>query len=227
MRQYSPYVDAGTNGSSALVRAGELLGLSLSDFDALTNTMIGAKLGVQGGALVNSGNKSGMRFMFCGTLLDLDPDATVPGILSICKAGWSVIILLIYGAWVVRWACEVCYRFTDFQTGGVPNMVALGAGFGGNILGISVAVVVPVAIATLWAGLFSFVAGVTLSELNPISDAATAFTLGGNEIALYLLNSSFPVALAFGCAFSRITIPIIGVKMVILISCASRFLWGK
>jgi len=55
--------------------------------------------------------------------------------------------------------------------------------------------------------------------------AGAALGLGGNNIALYLLNESFPVNLALSLAFNRITFPLYAGRVVAGVGAGMRFLW--
>jgi hypothetical protein len=222
-----------TNADAATAAATAALGSIPGDFSSATG-MVGSAVSSAAGNLTAAGSPSVFSIPFCnGTraigsvTLNLDPENLFPGMLGLIKAAWTFIVLILFGRWLVQWAEGIVRTFTSAETGGIPNMEGELAGFGGNVAGVIVAVAVAVAFVILWVVVLTLCTGYVLGQLGLLPSAGSAVSLGGNQGALYLLNASFPVALALGCAGARITIPLAGAKATVIAATASRFLMGK
>ena len=213
-----------TNGASALVAGRSALGSVVGDYDSLVDSLQGVG---SGGGLTGAGSSSIFSFNFAGHTLDFGPESVIPGIMSAVKAAWTFLVLYAFAVWAGPWVYRVVETFSSVQTGGVPNLEATIGGCGGNIAGFVAAIAVPFAIIAVWVGVLTVFSSGVLSYVGMLPDASSGLGLNGNQGALYLLNASFPVSLALGCASARVTLPLAGAKMALIASASSRFLVGK
>jgi len=122
---------------------------------------------------------------------------------------------------------EFAVKVAHLPGGGVPNLQASAAGFGGNWLGLIVALAVPVALILLGIVGIAYSVNQLLAAIPSFANAAAGLSLGGNGGAMYLLYHSFPVGMAITCLVSRFVIPINSAWMYVLGVSASRFLFSK
>jgi hypothetical protein len=175
-----------------------------------------------------------MSFSFCGFSFDLDPAVRFPTAQSVCYNGFKVVALLAFLIDLSMMFWKIVSIRASQSTGGVPDLeVIVGGellGFGGEVGGNFIGVIVAVIIPAVFIGLFSISMAYLFSHLGiNVADAmdTSGFTAGMSGIALYLLTSFFPVNLLFSLVCTRITLSFTIAKLVALASAASRFLFGK
>lgn len=217
-------VTSATNAAAATVAGSAALGSDPGAFDTYSNSVSG------GVPTVGAGSSSGLSFSFAGgATINCDPEAWCPGISSFIKASWTLILLawFCYDAGHLLW--EAAQTFASAQTGGVPDLSAEVLGVGGNIVGIAVAVLIPAAMIALWKLAFDyFVVGAISSYTSQMGSAiGGAFGFNADQVALYLLNETFPISLFLGLLVTRLTMHFIAAKIVMIAAAASRFLFGK
>jgi len=213
-----------TNGfsldqGSAETAASSAGGSATSGIQGLRDSLGSAPTGLTG-----AGNKSGLSFYFYNQSIDLDPEVRFPGVMGIIKGCWTFILLVLFAQRVGKLLMATSSTMATAQGGGVPNLNVTVLGTGGNFLGKVVAVIVPVVLIALWVGVFTAITQYVASNLGLLPDASSALGLGGNQVALYLLNSSFPVSLFFGLLFAWIGLQFLASKVILAAAFASRFL---
>ena len=179
------------------------------------------------GNLSGAGDASGLHFEFCGRVVSLDPADRFPGFMGLVRSAWSFIALMLFGRWVVGWVQEIIQLIGTAETGGVPNLEAELFGFGGNVAGLAVYLATIVVFIASWVVVLNWVGLAILDFLGLFPQAGAAVGLGGNAIALYLLNACFPVSLALSLASARVTLPLTGSKVCLVAIAVSRMLAGK
>jgi hypothetical protein len=218
------------NGTNAGLGTGSgALGAADSTVATFTN-------GLGSAPSVGAGSAAVFSFAFCGTTLNLDPESIFPGMPSIIRQlmGWgeTVAFMLWFGKQYLR----VSGIFATAQTGGVPDLEASVAGFGGNLLGYTAALVVPFVYIGLWVGVFTYIFSVALGyetssyfTTNPFTGMGS-FTTGSSATgagALYLLNDFFPVPYTLSLLWTTMLLLVTMTKFVVVCSATSRFLFGK
>lgn len=217
-----------TNSDAAMSAAMAIASGVDSSFGAATGAVNSALSAALGSELSSGGSGSIFSFAFCGRTIDLDPESSVmSGIFAVIKAAWTFIVIYSFLRWAGPWVSDLVRGFAGAQSGGVPDLEAEAAGFGGNVAGLIVAIAVPIAFILLWTAVFQAVIGYVLAQCGLLPSAAGALGLGGNQGALYLLNSAFPVTLVLNLGLARISLPLTGAKLMFAAAAASRFLWGR
>jgi len=174
------------------------------------------------------GSAAGLSFAFAGgTTINLDPEERFPGVMGWIKKLWTFLLLVGFSLTTAKLFRSAAQSFASAQTGGVPDLNVLLAGFGGNVIGFGVAIIVAFAIIGIWVIAFNYLFAAALDSLGLLPNATANFTMNGNQIALYLLNASFPVALFFSLLSARIGLEWTAAKIIGLAAAASRFLIHK
>jgi hypothetical protein len=168
-----------------------------------------------------------LSFVLAGNTINLDPEAWSPGILGIIKNAWTFILLSLFSLWCGKKMMEVSAAMAITPGGGVPNLELSAAGFGGNLAGVAVALLIPIAVIALVVFVGNAIFGAILGYLGLLPASSTALGLGGNQIALYLLSQSFPISLFLSLLSSRITLQFTAAKVMTLGAGAARWLWTK
>lgn len=214
-----------TNATDATTAGNSASAAAQSGFDSAVSAVGSAPtLSSMGG----SGSSSGLSFAFCGYTLNLDPDARIPGVLGMIKAIWTFLLVTGFALWAGKMLFELTQTYAKAETGGIPDLSVEAGGFGGNLVfGLPVAALVSVAFIIVWVGLFTGLFSVLTSSLGLVPAASSALSMNGNQVALYLLGSSFPVDLGLSLLFTRITLYFTAGKLVVVAASASRFLVGK
>jgi len=181
------------------------------------------------GPSIGSGSSTGLSFSFCGYTLNLDPENWCPGISAYIKAAWTVVLLAWFAYSAGTLLMDCAKTFASAQTGGVPDMAAEIAGFGGNLVGLAVAAIVPIVVIAIWKLVFDWYLGSAISTyLGQVGAGINGgFGYNGNQIALYLLNQTFPISLFFGVVITRLAMQFTAAKLIIVASACSRFVMGR
>lgn len=170
--------------------------------------------------------ESDWTMSFAGTTINLNPIAQFPGVADASYWGFTFILYIGFGYFVVKLFWKAIESMRSQQTGGVPNLEVSAAGFGGNVAGIVLAAVI----------CFVFVAGWALAIkvatdylLDGILDSMhfSDFTGAMSGKGWYLLCSLFPVSTAISLIFTRIGLEFTVGKVILLAAGVSRFLFGK
>lgn len=223
MSKYS-FASSATNATAALAAGSAEFSSTGGNFDTAIEHGEVSGLGL---AAEGTGSAATMKFQFCGQQIDLDPEATFPGMMAIVKAGWTFVLLVGFSLTTGKLFFEVSKTFSRAQTGGVPDLNATFAGIGGNFLGVIVYGLCVIALIAVWVWVFNQLFTSVLSSLGLLPDASAAFSFGGNAIALYLLHSAFPVSLFLTLLGTRISLQWSAGKVVGIAAAASRFLIHK
>jgi len=166
--------------------------------------------------------------------MDLDPNHHWPEVSNAALIGWRIVLLLAFFAEIGRMFWKLIQIRASTQTGGVPNLnvevmaevLGCGGAFGSNILGMTVALIVPVIFISMFVALMIYLfanLGVTLADAMNL----TNFTNSLGSVGYYLLSSFFPVTLSFSLVCTRLVLTFTLGKLLALATAASRFLWGK
>lgn len=193
--------------------------------DAITATE-GAITSIGTPGELGSGSAAELSFEFYGTTFNLDPETIFPGLGEWLRAFWTVVLGLAFMRDVSKTYADNIKVFATAQTGGVPDMNATLAGFGGNAAGVACAIVVPVVFIALWAGVFTYFWSAVTAYLGLYDNGMTA--IGGTSgTVIYLLTYCFPVNLAVGLLSTAIAVRLGAAKLVMISAAASRWLVGK
>jgi len=215
------FTSAMTNGQAAWDLAG-------TTFTAKTNFEIAAGFGdVTGAGITGAGSTTGLSFAFCGYTLNLDPESQFPGMMAIIKDAWTFLLLAGFAIWVGKTVLDITRSLGSMASGGVPDLEGEVFGIGGNVLGFTVAIMAAFALILVTGICLGYIFQLFLTQLGLLPSAATAFSLGGNGIALYLLHSSFPVTLFLTLTSLRITLQFTAAKYVGLALAAARFILNR
>lgn len=224
--------DYQTNADAAW-SLGESLG-SVSNFNAAITAgeSVASGVGVLGEGV---GASTGMSFMFCGVLIDLDPEARFPGMLALIKKAWTFILVTLFCLSVGRLFVQVAGYLMGLNSGGVPDMEVGGevsvAGFGislsGNMLGWIMAGLGAFAIIGVGVLAFNWIWSGIMSSVGLLPSAAENWTMGGNSIALYLLNASFPLSLFCSLLSLRIALQFTAAKFMAICFAAARLIMAR
>lgn len=222
----SNQLSAGASGGGATNWAfaeGQVNGvLDSSGVNTGLDTLIG-RLGVP---TLPGGDGSGWTMLFCGQTIDLNPVTRFPTVAAASILGFTVVLWVAFVRKMGELFTETVKTITAVQTGGVPNLEAQAATFGGNVLGIAVALAVPLIFVTAWAILVAWLLNLFLSHFTEaIGFTSWASSLGGK--GWYLLVSFFPVQLAVTLCLTGVVLHFTIGKVVLIAAGASRFLWGK
>lgn len=219
----SAYTSFGTNTTAGAAAFS-------SAFGSYTGSM--ASVSASGGTNVPSGSAPSGSFTILGSAVffDLSHDyAWLPG-LSRSVWGWGCVCGFLM--WVGLRLREAVSTMAATQTGGVPDMEVDVLGFGGNLLGTIVAVIVPVVFIGLFVAAIGYVVGAGLSAAGSSYWTAGPFGDGGwstgpGSAALYFANEYLPLGLMVGLAVARVGL-IWGLQPLMLMGIAvARFLFGK
>ena len=112
------------------------------------------------------------------------------------------------------------------QLGGVPNLEVSGMGFGSNLAGVGVAVVVPLVFVTAWTAIVGAVI-VAVGDQLALGTWFTTWAGSLGEIGWYLLNQGFPVQYAITTFLVAVVLQFTAAKAVMVAQVCSRFLWGQ
>lgn len=202
--------------------------------DAITS--LGGTIDVGG----DPGHSSIWEFNFCGQLVDLDPVNRFPTCFTFSFGLWNFVLVAIYLFYVAKVYVQVVNVMATAQTGGVPNLdvfslwtgiATLGGYFGGNLIGLLVAVVVPAAFIALWFVVVTVVIGPLtdyLAIFHGISGVfATVNSTPTGQAAMHVLFNCFPVASAIQLLTAALIIKLTAAKAMLVSSAASRYLFGK
>jgi hypothetical protein len=185
---------------------------------------------------VPGGDASLLAFEFCGRSVSVDPEVLFPGMAGIVRdlVGWSCTLMFFF--WFGKTYLKVASMSGLSQLGGVPDLQVEIAGFGGNMAGLTTALVVPIVYIGLWIGLFTLIFGYIFSlqegphwTTNPWT-GMSGLVIGGKAVGsttMYLLNLFFPLAYLMSLAWTRLTLTLTIAKMVVIVNATSRFLFGK
>lgn len=176
---------------------------------------------------VGSGSGSAFSFSFCGQTINLDPEVRLPGVMSFIRSGWTFVLTLAFTIAVGRLLMQSAVGLAGSQTGGVPNLTILAAGFGGNLQGVILGIAVSGAVIALWVTFWTWFFGQILTHIGLGASATTFLNMGGNGLALYLLNEAFPVAFGLSLLWTYIGILFGASKLILFCAAASRILLGK
>jgi len=171
---------------------------------------------------------------FCGQNINLNPVAMFPQVANASIIGFRIVLLLAFLIEVGRMFWDLLKIRASTSTGGVPNLnvevmaeiLGCGGALGTNILGIFVALLVPLAFIALFIAAMGYLfsnLGISIAEAMNI----TAFSNSLGSVGYYLLSSFFPVSLCFSLVCTRITLQFTLGRIVDLATAGARFLWGK
>lgn len=221
----SNYVYSGsqTNFSSATNAGSSAASAALTGFDSAVSSLGSAPTGLNG-----AGDGAGLTMTFCGQSLNFNPDnAVFPGFMAIIKAAWTFVSIFVFCYSVGVLLFEVSKTYAGAQSGGVPNLEISVLGSGGNFAGLAVALAVAAVLISVWVLIFTALFTAVSSSLGLLPAASSALGLGGNAVALYLLNQAVPIQLILSLAFTRLVLQFTAAKLVVICSSASRFLIGR
>lgn len=184
---------------------------------------------------MGSGDSSPFSFSFCGKTLCLDPknlswggEALVPGFAAlpdIIKTFITFLVTLAFCFWGGRQYADAVKLYSSAQTGGVPDLEAELAGFGGNVAGVVVGLLIPIVFVAGWVVLFRFIFGKLLTTLTGLHSMDPFGSFPGG--ALYLIDMFIPVSLILSLAWAQLGLYFGLNKLVLIAASASRFLFGK
>lgn len=166
-----------------------------------------------------------------GYQINADPENQFPGLMSWVKGLWTIILSVLFARHVGKLLWEAAKTFASAEGGGVPDLEATVAfGWGGNVLGIAVALLVPAALVFIWKAVFNYFLGGAISSALSSGSTVSSFSLSSHPssaAALYLLDSSFPISLFFSLLLTGLAMHFLAAKVVMLASAGSRWLWTK
>lgn len=208
-----------SDGAQAGVAADSALGSSLDGVESILS-------GLGSVPVVDEGTLgTGLQMEFFGETLDLDPEVQFPGAMGYVKALLTFVALLGFSLSMGQLFMEASKVYATAQTGGVPNLETTFLGTGGNLLGVSIAVLVPVALVAVWVAVFTLIASYFTSAI--LATVGVGSLDNPSTVAAYLLSSVFPVNLMISLAVTRVSAHFLMGKAIIIAASASRFLIGK
>ena len=242
--QYSAILSNLVNGTNITLGTGSnLLG---SGVTGQAQSLVDA-LGNGSWTNTDAGDASVLSIGFVGgTTLNLDPEVRFPGIGGLVKSlfGWAATFAFLFWFGTRYWAAT--QLLATAQTGGVPDLETEALGFGGNILGVVTALVIPFVLVGLWVtlftGIFSIVLGVTGGSgywgFNPffgwtgfhsthVAAAGGSTTYATGSGAMYLLNYFLPVPYILSLGWTQLVLYFTMAKVALVCAAASRALWGR
>lgn len=166
------------------------------------------------------------KMRFCGYDLDFDPATRWPGLQTAVYGITSFLLLLAFCQWAGGKIFELSTVYAQAQTGGVPDLAFMGF----NVHGPIVTAIVAVIFIALWVTAGTYLTSLFLAQSGLLPTAGAGFSskiTNGNQAALYLLTSFFPVSLALNLAFARMALQVGLAKVVTIAASASRFLTGQ
>jgi len=176
--------------------------------------------------VVPAAAESDWSMVFAGVTINLNPVAQFPLAADASYWGFTFILYVTFGFFVVKLFWKAIESMRSQQTGGVPNLEVSAAGFGGNVAGIVLAAVICFVFVAGWAIAIKvateYLLGGVLDSMH-FGDFTTA--MSGK--AWYLLCSFFPVSTAISLLFTRIGLEFTVGKVILLAAGVSRFLFGK
>lgn len=208
-----------TNAASATNAGNALFGGQASGIDGIISGLGSPpSIGTGGGG-------SALTMAFLDTEINVDPEHFAPGLMGYLKNFISLVALIGFGIYAANLLFKTAQTYASASSGGVPDLEATAAGFGGNIAGLIVAGLVAVAFVTVWLLVWGWVINAIVGQITSVA------TVGGlenpNATATYLITSVFPVSLLLTLAWTRITLPLGAAKVIGIAASASRFLIGK
>jgi len=215
----SVFTGSMTNASDATNAAMTYFGGVASGLDGLVDG-IGTPPVVADG-----GGPAGLRMDFLDTEIDLDPEHFAPGVMQYLKNFITLIALVFFGHYAATLIFKLSQTYATAQTGGVPNIQFSAAGFGGNVLGVTVFAAVVVAFIVVWLVVWYWILGAVTDQLVAMSAIGSIENPAAS--ATYLLTSVFPVPLLLTLAWTRVWLPLGLAKVIGIAATASRFLVGK
>lgn len=208
---------SGTNWNESIARAA--LGTAAGEADTLLS-------GLGSPPTVGAGDASALTIAFVpGHTLNIDPAVQFPGLPEIFKNCFSAAAILAFGYFAGKRYSDAVRTFATAQTGGVPDLNVMAATFGGNALGLLVAIAIPVIFVAGWGVLFHYLFGQILSRITGLS--GTDFFGGMGGTGLYLVNEFFDVSLFLTLAWLQLSLYFGLEKLVLIAASVSRFLFGK
>lgn len=211
---------SGTNWSTANAAGSAALGGAATDAgDAADRVALGPPS-------IGGGSGSALTMTIANQSLNFDPENSVfSGIAGITKACLGFLAIGTFCMWAGRRYSECVKTFATAQTGGVPNLEVSAAGFGGNVGGVALGILVPVVLVGGWVAIFQFLFGEVLTRLTTLH--STNPYAGFTPLALYLIDQYVPMSLILSLFWARLTLYFTLEKLVMLASAATRFLFGK
>lgn len=209
------------NWSSSSNSAIAALGGAETNFDSALSRMGSAP------QFNGSGSSNALAFAFCGTVLNVNPEVIMPGLTSIIYNAWVFILLAGFALWAGHLMFEASKTFAAAETGGVPNLEGSFFGFGGNVIGVAVAILVPLALLFVWRFIFNRLFGDLFGSMDSLGTAKGLLGFGGNQLFQWFITNLFPLNLALSLLFTQITLYFTAGKVVLVAAAASRWLWGK
>lgn len=172
-----------------------------------------------------------------GIALNLDPDNLVPGLSTTTKAVWTLLLLIGFGYWAGKLLYDTALAFSAAQTGGVPNIEGEAAGFGGNILGVITAALIPLVIIGLWLAVLDrmlaligsscFAPGTIGAIISGFSVRPSGASTGTTKLLAHFASAWFPLHLALCLLLTGLLLQWGALKVVLITAAAQRFLFGK
>lgn len=172
-----------------------------------------------------------------GIALNLDPDNLVPGLSTTTKAVWTLLLLIGFGYWAGKLLYDTALAFSAAQTGGVPNIEGEAAGFGGNILGVITAALIPLIIIGLWLAVLDrmlaligsscFSPGTIGAIISGFSVTPSGASTGTTKLLAHFASAWFPLHLALCLLLTGLLLQWGALKVVLITAAAQRFLFGK
>lgn len=226
----APYM---TNAASAKGMAEGAVGPFQQGVSNLTDNLVMPDHDAKG-----PGSTNGFAFVIMrtrsnpeGVTVNFDPEARFPGLMGIIKKGFTWLILFLFCNWCARELYELTKQAFMWETGGVPDMSVEGSflGVGGGFnTGILIVAMVALAFILLMVTVATWFTDFMLPYFLQLGEAAGLIDFtGGNAMALYLLNSCFPVSLVLSLGAARLGLWLGGAQVVFLGASAARFLLGK
>ncbi|WP_174834713.1 hypothetical protein [Staphylococcus aureus] len=207
-----------TNATAATTAANTAMAAPIGSLDGIIGG-IGSAPDVGGGGGVPS-----MTIEFMGRSLDLSPEHMVPGICAWIKAWMTFIVILGYSLWLANLFWRCVGTMASARNTSTPDLEATVAGFGGNIAGAVVAVLIAVAFVALWVVVFNALFGMMGS--NILSASSGAGLTGPVAAAWSLVCAVMPVTLILTLCWTRVILYFAMGKVVLVAVTASRFLIG-
>lgn len=226
---------SGTNGGGSNFVSGDMVPLSATNGDAALSAGNAASSAAQGAAdaaqsaigsppSLGSGSMPGMHLTLGSASFDISPEAIAPGISSALKAMLTMICLLGFALSAGKLFWEASQTYAAAQTGGVPNLEGELLGFGGNLVGLVVAIAVPVIFIGLWVLVFTGLFSLATGFLSQLVSSSLSLPDGN---AMQILTAVFPVDLMLSLAWTRVVLHFAMAKLVIVSASASRYLFGR
>ena len=219
-----------TNGQAAVSQATTLVSEATTAGDNFLGSVTSIPLPDEGGGSMGGA----MTIQMVGETINLDPREIIPGSDNLSKAIASFLIIAAFLIEVSMLYRDLAKSAGLLQTGGVPNVQMNLFGTGGNVLGVAMAAVIPLAFCAIYVvtilTFFSVVTGALPGITMPVITGAMNVGAALNSlpsIAKVLITSYFPVNLLASIVMSRIVIHFTAAKSLMLAGIASRFLFGK